>query len=346
MPEVLRPHADMSDYEAAAWRRLIERVGRREKRRRQLRPIKKVQELTEAAAEKVEAMLEDHARIKAIVDGMGAPLSGLQDLLVRGAATSVSSNRLLKRAGRRDAAIRSLSDLRNADLQVPDKLLANHTLAYGAAMAVEGAGTSLLITGAVVSSTVTGGTTMAVAAAAVATDVSANLGAAARVVAKIALTYGYDATLPDERLYALGVLNYGTSLTATGKLASLGQLSKLTQTMMRGATHATLDKFVLVKVTKEFFRLLGFRLTRQRLAQMIPFAGIALNAGINAQGIIQLSERAQELYRLRFLTEKYELDAAAWLSRVEQAVPDGEQTDAIDLDQIIEDAEQGPQDGG
>ncbi len=269
---------------------------------------------------------------------MGKPLTGLQDLLARAAVFSVSSKSLLRRAGRRDSGITALADLRRADLEIPDRLLSRHTLAYGVTMAAEGAGTALLVTGAVVSSTVSGGTTMAVAAAAVAADVSVNLAAASRVVAKIALTYGYDVSLPDERIYALGVLNYGTTLTAGGKAASLAQLSRLTQTMMRRPTISQLDQFALVKATRAFFKLLGFRVTQQKLAQIIPFVGIAYNAGMNAQAITRLSERAQEAYRLRFLTEKYELDAAAWLGQLNVPESDCEDDDSIDLDQVIEDA--------
>lgn len=114
--------------------------------------------------------------------------------------------------------------------------------------------------------------------------------------------------------------------------------------MMRHPTHAQLDQFALVKATKAFFRLMGFRATHQRLAQFIPVVGIAMNAGINAASIILLSERAQEAYRLRFLTEKYGLDASEWLSKVEPAQP-GDEDDSIDLDQVINEAKKDDEPG-
>lgn len=327
----------MSAYEAAAWFGLIEHVGRREKRR-QLKPVKRAEEIAAAAYERLEAVLDDHEQLRRITDELGRPLVALQDLVNRMSASTVSSSRIFRRAGRIDNGIPSLDGLRRADLQVADRLLRAHTMAYGAGMAVEGAATSLAITGAVVSSTVTGGTSLALAAGALSTDVAANLAAASRLVAKVAMSYGYDTQLPTERLYALGVLNYGSTMTASGKAASLGQLSRLVQTMARNPTHAQLDRYVLVKATKAFMKVLGYKATHQRLAQFIPFAGIVLNAGMNAASVVTLSERAQEAYRLRFLTEKYDLDPAAWLSRVE--VPDDGPDDSIDLERLVQDADE------
>jgi hypothetical protein len=342
MPEATKPHPDMSDYEAKAWTSLIEQVGRRHQRK-QAKPIKKAEEIAAATFERIEKLLDDHEQLKQITDGLGKPLVALQDLVSRASAATVSSSRILKRAGRIDEHITSLDNLREADLSVADRLLRAHTLAYGVGMAAEGAATSLAITGAVVSSTVTGGATLAVAAGALSTDVAANLAAASRLAAKVAMSYGYDTRLPDEQIYALGVLNYGSTMTAGGKAASLGQLSRLVQTMARNPTHAQLDKYVLIKATKAFMKLLGFRVTHQRLAQFIPFAGVVLNAGTNAAAVTTLSERAQAAYRLRFLTEKYDLDASTWLSQVD--VPSEGENDSIDLEQLIEDADgEGDQD--
>lgn len=336
MPESLRPHLDMSDYEAAAWSELLERVSRRESRR-QLAAVEKFSELADAANDRLTEFLSDHDNMKAVAEGFTRPITGIQTLLTRFATSSVSEKRVLQRAARRNPSITSLALLRAADLEVSDRLLTRHTLAYGAVLAVEGAATSLLVTGLEVSSTVAGGTTLAAVAAAVAADVTANLAAASRLVAEVAISYGYDPTLPEEQLYALGVLNYGTTMTAGGKAASLAELSRLVQTMMRHPTHAMLDKFIAVKVTRKFLEQFGFLMTHRRLAQLVPFVGIALNAGINATSIVTLGDRAEDVYRLRFLTEKYKLDAASWLAdHQENEEPIN---DSVDLEAIVQEAE-------
>jgi hypothetical protein len=336
MPESLRPHADMSDYEATAWNQLLERVQRRENRRT-ARPVEKITGLAEATNKRLEAFFEDHENAKAVAEAFSKPVTGLQTLLTRFATSTVSDRRTVRRAARRDPNITSLTGLRAANLEIPDRMFRRHTVAYGVALAAEGAGTSLLITGFIVSSTVTGGTTLAAVAAAVAADVTANLAAASRLVADVAISYGYDPALPDEQLFALGVLNYGTTLTAGGKAASLAELSRLVQTMMRHPTHAVLDKFILVKVTREFLERLGFLMTHRRLAQVVPFVGVAVNAGINAASIMTLGDRAQDAYRLRFLTEKYKLDAATWLA--EHKEDEDLDDDSIDIEALIREAE-------
>lgn len=336
MPEAQQLHPDMSAYEITAWNELVERVRRREDRR-QIAAVKKAGELAEAANKRLEGYLDDHENVKAAADAFTKPVAGLQNLLTRLGASSVSDRRVLRRASRRDPKITNLADLRAADLEIPDRLLVRQNLTSGVVMAAEGAATSLAVTGFVVSSTVTGGTTLAVAAAALATDVTANLAAASRLVAKIAMSYGYDPRLPDEQLFALGVLNYGTTATAGGKAASLAELSRLVQAMMRNPTHDGLNKFIMIKVTKEFLKRLGFRATHQRLAQLVPFVGVVVNAGTNASSIAILGDRAQDAYRLRFLTEKYELDPAAWLAD-HQEVEDLDD-ESIDLEALIQEVE-------
>lgn len=337
MTEVLKPHPDMSDYEVAAWTQLLERVNKAEQRR-QIKPVAKINELAEAANEKIEAFLDDHQNASKALEAFTKPLTGLQSLLTRAAASSVSERRVLRKAGRRDSSIRSMADLRRADLEVPDRMLSRHTLAYGVGLAVEGAATSLLVTGFVVSSSVSGGVTLAAAAGAISADVTTNLAAGSRVVAKIAMSYGYDTQLPDEQIYALGVLNFGTTVTSGGKAASLAELSRLTQTMMRHPNHTQLDQFALVKLTREVLKRLGFKLTHERIAQLVPIVGAVVNAGTNALGITRLSERAQDVYRLRFLTEKYKLEPAGWLSQLNDSAADADE-ESIDIEQLIREVE-------
>lgn len=160
MPQATKPHLQMSPYESAAWTQSIDRVGKREAGSR-LVPVKKMTDLATAASERLQRTLESNKPAKTVLGALNKPIAGLQDVLNRGAATSVSADRIIRRAARHDSTITTLDELRKADLQVPDRLLSRHTLSYGIGLGVEGAATSLLVTGFVVSSTVTGGTTLA-----------------------------------------------------------------------------------------------------------------------------------------------------------------------------------------
>lgn len=68
-------------------------------------------------------------------------------------------------------------------------------------------------------------------------------------------------------------------------------------------------------------------MTKRRLGQAVPVLGIALNGGMSAQMANSAFASARDVYRLRFLTDKYALDPATWVSSapsvdIEDAVRD------------------------
>jgi len=188
------------------------------------------------------------------------------------------------------------------------------------------------VTGATVSSTVTGGTTLAIAVGAVAADVTAVMVGMGRIVALVAAHYGYDVREPEEQVFASGVLTYSTATNAAEKAASLAALSRLTQEMMRRATWAQLSRHQLVNIIQKVVSSLGFSLTKKKLAQAVPIVGVAVNGGLNAWFAHSTFKRAQQAYRLRFLTEKYGLDPAVW----SPDVIDVEATDLPMVDEIVD----------
>ena len=130
-----------------------------------------------------------------------------------------------------------------------------------AVSAVQGAATSLAITGAEVSNTVRGGATAGVIVGAVALDTVASLAMMGRSVGSVAARYGYDVRLPDEELFAMGVLSLGMAGSVTAKYEALSALSRLSQQMMRGATWKQLNEHILVRAIARTYQLLGLKLT-------------------------------------------------------------------------------------
>ena len=92
----------------------------------------------------------------------------------------------------------------------------------------------------------------------------------------------------------------------------MASLSRLTQQMMRRATWAQLRRHLLVNAIEHSYKALGYTLTKKKLAQAVPVAGAVLNAGVNAGLVNQAFRRAEAVYRLRFLSEKYGIDPAEW----------------------------------
>ncbi|GAA4129622.1 hypothetical protein GCM10022215_42390 [Nocardioides fonticola] len=295
----------MSSYERSAWTASIERLNRhRESPIRQLasKATSPVREVLGGAWNKVPA----HAGIE---EQIGRAMAGMKTVTFDPALRSVNAQRSLRRLGVEDS-----DDLKALDLRTLDKSLpAVRTLYSGLALA-EGAGSALAVTGAEVATTVSAGVTVGVAAGAIAADAVASMALMGRVIGHVAAGYGYDVRLPEEEAFALGIISLGTASTAAEKTAALTSLRRLTTQMMRQVTWNELNRNALVKVIDRIFLSLGEKLTKRKLAQAVPVAGVLINAGLSAHLVDTTYRAARDVYRLRFLSEKYGLDPREWVT--------------------------------
>ena len=140
-------------------------------------------------------------------------------------------------------------------------------------------GTALAVTGAEVATTVTAGTTAAVAIGAIATDSVASMAMMGRTIGVVATRYGCDVQLPYEELFAVGVLSLGVAGSSGAKTEALAALSRLTQQMMRQATWRQLNEHLMVRAIGRAYQMLGLRLTQRKLAQTVPFVGGRVERG-------------------------------------------------------------------
>jgi hypothetical protein len=129
------------------------------------------------------------------------------------------------------------------------------------------------------------------------------------------------------------VLSLASANTLGGKAAAMASLSRLTQQMMRRATWEQLRRHVLVNVIDRVYAALGGTLTKRKLAQAVPLAGAVINGSVNAGLTHQTFRRAEAVYRLRFLTEKYGIDPAEW-RRNAPAGPDAAE-DVVQVDEEL-----------
>jgi hypothetical protein len=181
---------------------------------------------------------------------------------------------------------------------------------------------------------VSGGVTAGVAIGAIAADVAATMAVMGRSIGVVASTYGYDVGLPEEELFALGVMSLASASTLSGKTAAMASLSRLTQQMMRRAAWAQLRCHWLVNAIDQAYKALGFTLTKKKLAQAVPVAGAVLNAGVNAGLVNRTFRGAEAAYRLRFLSEKYDIDPAEW--RRDLPAGSDEAEDVVQVDEELE----------
>lgn len=330
----------MSDYERKAWDTLLDDIANRSTggQGRFGRLAGTATSQAKDVALKAKNGLVDKVPVaeKAFdaVDGsIQKAMAGLHTAFVERGLNSVRAGSIFETFAAEGADVSSYDSIRELDLRVCDRSVPRRKEKYVLLAAGQGAATSLAVTGATVSSTVSGGTTLGVGAGAIVVDVTAVMVGMGRIVALVAAHYGYDVREPDEQVFAAGVLSYSSAGSAAEKkAASLAALSRLTQDMMRQATWKQLQQHQLVNVIQTIVTSLGFNLTKKKLAQAVPVAGAVINGGLNARLAQNTFNRAQAAYRLRFVTEKYGLDASQWAPEVVNS----ESTQAPLIDAIVE----------
>ncbi|GAA2122700.1 EcsC family protein [Nocardioides bigeumensis] len=281
--------------------------------------------------------------------GYARAAEGVGKFLSRSSQFTLSSRRVVRAYHRRGFDVEGLEDIRALDLQTIDGVARFKRLAnlYAGAVAVEGAGAGLAISGgallAVGGSAGAGAAAapgLAVVTGAVAGDAVAVLMAGSRVVAHTALYYGYDPEDPREEVFAMSVINLGAATTQGAKMSAYGELSRLTQLLARSAPWEKLNQSMLTRVAQRFAAKFGQDLTKKKLGQLVPVAGVVVGAGMNYALVDSIAEAAYWSYRERFLRDK--LGQAMSVPLQPDAPPDDVESDmqvdeAIDLLGLLED---------
>lgn len=126
-----------------------------------------------------------------------------------------------------------------------------------------------------------------------------------RAIGEYATYYGYDVAVQQERLFAMNVLGLASSPSDTAKQVAMAQLVRIARDVAMRKPWTALEKHAFVKIIQEIARAVGVRLTKAKLAQVIPGVGAAVGLGFNAYYTARVCDAAYYLYRERFLAEKY-----------------------------------------
>lgn len=317
---------DMSSYERTAWNDLATwRASRLLVAERHVLPQKARDGLAKAG-EFGRERFDGIPGSQQMVATLSKALDGMLTVVNKAADKSMRRSAVVAAYAKHGHAVTDLEDIRKLDLKQIDKVKPRLGLRYASGTAVTGAATGLAVSGgellATAGTVASAGAAAAPGAAtivgALAADTVAVLGAMTRAVARTAAFYGYDTELPQEQVFALGVLNVGLA-QQTGKGAAYLELNKIVQALARNASWAQLNKNSVTRVMQVVYQRLGITLTKRKLGQAVPIAGILIGAGLNARMLAKLTDDADRLYRERFLRDKYGL-------------PEGDVQQAPDLD--------------
>lgn len=178
--------------------------------------------------------------------------------------------------------VREFSEIASLDLEAIDQVLSGLDLRYQSLTAVHGAAAGIA------------------GAAGLAADVVALVALNLRATGQIALSCGYDLSLPLERGYALSILNMAAQTEEKG--------DRHAQALATQHMRAAIEQTAVGVMMQSTARLLGLRLMKLKLAQVIPLAAVVAGGGFNAYYTARVCEMARNLYRERRLYDKYAHD--------------------------------------
>jgi hypothetical protein len=132
-----------------------------------------------------------------------------------------------------------------------------------------------------------------------------------RAIGEYATYCGFDIESQHERLYAMHILGLASSPTDNSKAVAMAQLVKIAKDVAARRTWKDLEKHAFVQLMKQIAKALGIRLTKAKLAQIVPLAGAVVGGGFNSYFTAKICDCAYHLYRERFLAAKYGEDFIA-----------------------------------
>lgn len=125
------------------------------------------------------------------------------------------------------------------------------------------------------------------------------------LLGSIATYYGFDVSSQEERLFTMNMLALACSPTDASKVAAMAQLVRIARDVAMKRNWKTLEQHAFVQLIQQLAKALGIRVTKAKLAQVIPVAGAVVGAGFNAYFTQKVCEAAYYLYRERYLAAKY-----------------------------------------
>lgn len=244
----------------------------------------------------------------------GAAAAGAGKFMTRTAQLTTSDTRVVRAYSKKGHAVDELADIRKLDLRAIDKVASFARLhyTYSLSAAAEGAAAGLAVSGGQALATV--GTVagagagaapgLGTIATAMGVDAAALLTACSRVVAHDALYYGYDPRDPAEEIFMMQIIGLGLATTASAKVAAYQQLAILTRSLATNVAWKQLNQQTFVKVAQKFATQFSQKLTKKKLGQFVPIAGIGIGAALNWKTVDDIADAAYWAYRERFLYEK------------------------------------------
>lgn len=225
-------------------------------------------------------------------------VGGLITLLNDGAQWSVRPDSIYSEFRKKGYLVNNSQDIFQLDLADVDKVLGALGAKYRSLSAIEGGGAG------------------AIGLPGIPVDIVSTIFISLRAIGEYATYCGFETKLQSEQLFALGLLGYTSSPDQAAKNAAMAQLVKIAKDVASKAPWRDLQKSVFVQIVKQVANALGIRLTKQKLAQILPVVSSAIGIGFNAYFMGKVCDSAFFLYRERFLAAKYGPDVIEVVGKI------------------------------
>ena len=183
--------------------------------------------------------------------------------------------------------VNNSADVFTMELEHVDRVVAGLDVKYKSIALVEGAGTGYA------------------GFLGIPTDIVALITLNLRAVAEYATYYGFDVSSQEERLFVMNVLGLASSPTDAARLLAMAQLVRIAEDVANKRSWTELEHRSFDQLIQRLAKPVGIRLTKAKLAQVVPVAGAAVGSGFNACFTAKVCDAAYYLYRERFLAAKH-----------------------------------------
>lgn len=247
-----------------------------------------------SAKEKAEMAWNDVTDVVRRVPGvewtMDNVVAGLLNLTNEITQDSVWTDAVFKQFNDAGHRVETHTDIHGLDLEEVDKISAGLGKKYTALAAAEGAATGLA------------------GAAGIVPDLIALVSINLRAAGEYATYCGFEIANPEERLYALELLDQMARPSTKAKDFTFAPAVRTATRVARNQSAQALEQMGLMNAIERAARALGMKLTGAKLAQVIPVTGALIAGGFNAYYTSKVCRVARFLYRERFLMQKYGSD--------------------------------------
>lgn len=192
--------------------------------------------------------------------------------------------------------VKKIEDIRQLELECIDKTVGLLATKYNSLAAAEG--------GAIAGGPLLAGPGYPVAmAAAIAADIPIFTGLCLRAIGEYATYYGFDIDEQAERAFMLNILGLSSTTTSTARRAILANLAKIAKNVASNTAWKVLNEHYFVILVKKIAEQFGIRVTKGKLAMVIPAAGVLFNGGVNVYMMNEICNISYILYRERYVAQ-------------------------------------------